>query len=589
MDGDEREYIQDLYRTLTQIGEEARDLASRHTPVVERKPRRPSSPPPRPWRAMKWAVALGAILSAALGSVVFNDGRSYANARGNIEQLKTYLASCTLCWNSASARSELANLESDQEGFQRARGNLEALRTYVANCRPCKFQSSAQEEINALEAKAAAEGEEQTYAAARGNAALLRAYLARCGVCAFKAAAENEIRQLETLAIVEQEQRTYSAARGSITLLEEYLAKCRACAFKAAAEEEVGSLKRKEAADQDRRAYNAARGSIALLRAYLNGCHVCAYRSAAEDDIKALEQREIAEQERRRYEAARGSIALLQAYLSACRICSYGTAAQNEIKTLTQKQLAEDEQRTYFAARGDLERLKAYVRACQICAFEAAARAEISDLEVPKVTFRIKSNHPSAVAVAFYSQNDRTRAWPGRDQHYRIVDWAEHSYPLTCERGEKICYGAWVEGGNLSPYWGAGLKGRQRCENCCFTCPARETGLITLEPSAAREPPPTMTWRIKKTYPLDLSLEFYSVSRPGHVWPGGGQVYILNNDAERNYTIGCMAGEKICYGAWVHGFREGIYWGAGSAGRNSCTSCCGTCNGGEYSANLTGR
>jgi hypothetical protein len=300
-------------------------------------------------------------------------------------------------------------------------------------------------------------------------------------------------------------------------------------------------------------------------------------------------EKALAAQEQRTYNSARGNLGLLRAYVNTCRLCAFKSAALDEIKTREEQAAADRERGTYERARGNLDRLRGYLRECRICSFEAAARTEIEDLENPKVTFRVKSNHPNAVGVAFYSADNRTRAWPGGDQHYVIKDWDVHDYVLKCEHGEKICYGAWVEGRKLSPYWGSGLRGRQNCVGCCFTCPANNTPVITLEPSAATQPPPTMSWRIRKQFPVNLGISFYSQTRQGFSWPGGGRGYLLNDDSERTYNLNCMAGEKICYGAWIDGAEHGVYWGAGPYGRYSCPNCCGTCDGGEYTATLTGR
>ena len=84
------------------------------------------------------------------------------------------------------------------------------------------------------------------------------------------------------------------------------------------------------------------------------------------------------------------------------------------------------------------------------------------------VTINIKSNHPNKVQVEFYAQG-RSHAWPGGNQAYNLDDSAVHSYRLNCNAGERICYGAWVNG-NRNKYWGVGLNNRQRCTSCCTTC-----------------------------------------------------------------------------------------------------------------------
>jgi len=101
----------------------------------------------------------------------------------------------------------------------------------------------------------------------------------------------------------------------------------------------------------------------------------------------------------------------------------------------------------------------------------AAASAET-------LTFSVRSFHKNQVDVAFYSQS-RSHSWPGGDKVWVIKDYEVHDYRLNCNKGEKICYGAWVRGSSSS-YWGAGRGGRQSCKSCCFTCNGGETPVINL-------------------------------------------------------------------------------------------------------------
>ena len=45
---------------------------------------------------------------------------------------------------------------------------------------------------------------------------------------------------------------------------------------------------------------------------------------------------------------------------------------------------------------------------------------------------------------------------------------------VACEEGEKICYGAWIEG-DQNTYWGAGPNNPQECEDCCYVCTGGQT------------------------------------------------------------------------------------------------------------------
>ncbi|MCC0056712.1 MAG: hypothetical protein H6883_11305 [Rhodobiaceae bacterium] len=89
----------------------------------------------------------------------------------------------------------------------------------------------------------------------------------------------------------------------------------------------------------------------------------------------------------------------------------------------------------------------------------------------------------------------------------------------------------------------------------------------------------TLTWHFRNDHPNTVSLELYSEDRD-HVWPGGNEVYILDDGNEITISIECNSGESICYGAWVRN-RSSTYWGVGYDGEQSCDDCCYTCDGGE--------
>lgn len=96
------------------------------------------------------------------------------------------------------------------------------------------------------------------------------------------------------------------------------------------------------------------------------------------------------------------------------------------------------------------------------------------------ITFRVKSSYEFKVQIAFYSQS-RDHMWPGPGRAYNLDDDSTQSFPLACEAGEKICYGAWPTG-NASKAWGVGPKGQNRCSQCCFTCGEGDvTPVIELE------------------------------------------------------------------------------------------------------------
>jgi hypothetical protein len=74
-----------------------------------------------------------------------------------------------------------------------------------------------------------------------------------------------------------------------------------------------------------------------------------------------------------------------------------------------------------------------------------------------------------------------TKIWPGNNQDYYLSDGETKSIPLSCDDGESICYGAWVDG-DEGTYWGVGPGNTERCDDCCYTCSGGETEEIDLVP-----------------------------------------------------------------------------------------------------------
>ncbi len=94
------------------------------------------------------------------------------------------------------------------------------------------------------------------------------------------------------------------------------------------------------------------------------------------------------------------------------------------------------------------------------------------------LTVRMESEHENSVAVMFYSTS-RDHIWPDNKDVFLIDDDGVHTYPLQCQAGEQICYGAWVRGGPKS-FWGVGPDNKQSCDDCCFQCEGGETRIISL-------------------------------------------------------------------------------------------------------------
>ena len=88
-----------------------------------------------------------------------------------------------------------------------------------------------------------------------------------------------------------------------------------------------------------------------------------------------------------------------------------------------------------------------------------------------------------------------------------------------------------------------------------------------------------LSFHIQSMYQYKVQIEFYSQNRR-HSWPGGNKAYALNDFATHTYSLNCISGERICYGAWVTG-NASKYWGVGANNRRSCKGCCAICDGGE--------
>ncbi|MHA7969383.1 hypothetical protein [Rhizobium sp. CAU 1783] len=88
-----------------------------------------------------------------------------------------------------------------------------------------------------------------------------------------------------------------------------------------------------------------------------------------------------------------------------------------------------------------------------------------------------------------------------------------------------------------------------------------------------------VTFIMRNSHPNAVEVELYSQDRD-HVWPGGNEVFYLDDGETKEIPLSCNEGEQICYGAWVSG-DKGSYWGTGPDNGETCTDCCYTCEGGQ--------
>ena len=90
----------------------------------------------------------------------------------------------------------------------------------------------------------------------------------------------------------------------------------------------------------------------------------------------------------------------------------------------------------------------------------------------------VRNQRPQGVAVELFSR-DSDKVWPGNDKVFLIRPKANKSVPISCDNGERICWGAWVNGDD-SVTAGVGPDNDQPCETCCFICTEHSTQTIDL-------------------------------------------------------------------------------------------------------------
>ncbi len=102
------------------------------------------------------------------------------------------------------------------------------------------------------------------------------------------------------------------------------------------------------------------------------------------------------------------------------------------------------------------------------------------------------------------------------------------------------------------------------------------TTALLMPPFAFAE---NLTFQVRSFHKNQVDIAFYSDSRKGFRWPGDARAWIIKDYDVHNYSLNCINGEKVCYGAWVRNSNS-TYWGTGEDGAHRCESCCFVCNGG---------
>lgn len=95
-----------------------------------------------------------------------------------------------------------------------------------------------------------------------------------------------------------------------------------------------------------------------------------------------------------------------------------------------------------------------------------------------ELTWRVQSSYPYIVHFKLFSQ-DRNHVWPDTSRVWVLDDYDVHTLPISCQSGEKICYGAWPAG-DTSTYWGVSNENDESCSRCCYICDGGQTKIIEL-------------------------------------------------------------------------------------------------------------
>jgi hypothetical protein len=98
------------------------------------------------------------------------------------------------------------------------------------------------------------------------------------------------------------------------------------------------------------------------------------------------------------------------------------------------------------------------------------------------LAWRFANESGQALSVELYSQKRQGHVWPGDGQVWTLPgNGVMYTSPISCERREKVCYGAWLPN-DEGTYWGVGRNNGKACDDCCYDCTGIQTQVIRLKP-----------------------------------------------------------------------------------------------------------
>jgi hypothetical protein len=92
--------------------------------------------------------------------------------------------------------------------------------------------------------------------------------------------------------------------------------------------------------------------------------------------------------------------------------------------------------------------------------------------------FVLENEHPRPVVLEL---RGKETVWPGNDKVYLLEAGEIKEVNISCEKGERICYGAWIRG-NDSVTFGVGPDNDRTCRDCCYICVGHTMETIDLTP-----------------------------------------------------------------------------------------------------------
>lgn len=84
-----------------------------------------------------------------------------------------------------------------------------------------------------------------------------------------------------------------------------------------------------------------------------------------------------------------------------------------------------------------------------------------------QIIWNVTSRYPYTAQIKFFSRS-RNVEWPRPGMAWELNDYKTKTFKLNCNKGEKVCYGAW-DTGTPSTYWGVGGN-KHACSDCCRIC-----------------------------------------------------------------------------------------------------------------------